>query len=255
MKAIKNILRRVIPYTMIALIEILKNGRLVRGPLTYNQDGLATRHNCDFMNDQHFIESYNCGKQTGSWGESDIHYRAYIACWAANKVKNLEGDFVECGVNKGGLASTVMNYVDFNSLNKRFYLLDTFCGLDDKYICEEEREHGIKAGGYHECYDDVKRTFEHFNNVEIIKGTVPDTLSFVHAKKVCYLSIDMNCVEPEIAAAEFFWDKLVSGGVIILDDYGWSGHIVQKDAFDDFVSKKDVQVLSLPTGQGLIFKP
>ena len=65
----------------------------------------------------------------------------------------------------------------------------------------------------------------------------------------------MNCEIPEIAAAEFFWDTLVSGGVIVLDDYGWQGHIVQKHAFDLFSSRKGVQVLSLPTGQGLIFKP
>ena len=255
MEIIKNILRRVIPHTVITSIETLKYGRLVRGPLTYNQDGLATRHNCDFMNDSHFIESYNRGKQTGSWGEFDIHYRAYIACWVANKVKNLEGDFIECGVNKGGLALTVMNYINFKFLPKNFYLLDTFCGLSDEYISKEERKHYIRAGGYDECYNDVLRTFSDFKNVEIIRGTVPDTLPSVQAKKVCFISIDMNCMEPEIAAAEFFWDKLISGGVIVLDDYGWSGHIIQKHAFDDFASRKGVQVLSLPTGQGLIFKP
>ena len=65
----------------------------------------------------------------------------------------------------------------------------------------------------------------------------------------------MNCAAPEIAAAEFFRDNLVSGAVIVLDDYGWKGYIEQKKAFDDFASRKGVQVLSLPTGQGLIFKP
>ena len=65
----------------------------------------------------------------------------------------------------------------------------------------------------------------------------------------------MNCAVPEIAAAEYFWDKLVSGAVIVLDDYGWVCHIEQKLAFDEFASRKNVQVLVLPTGQGLIFKP
>jgi hypothetical protein len=76
----------------------------------------------------------------------------------------------------------------------------------------------------------------------------------IKAEKVCYLSIDMNCKEPEIAAAEFFWDKLVSSGVIVLDDYGFTLHRAQKDAFDEFAFKRGVRVLSLPTGQGLIFK-
>ena len=58
------------------------------------------------------------------------------------------------------------------------------------------------------------------------------------------------------AAAEFFWPRLVSGAVIILDDYGYSDDYVrQKRAFDTFARTKNVQVLLLPTGQGLIFKP
>jgi O-methyltransferase len=227
---------------------------LVQGPLTYNQDGLASCHNADFMKEPLFMDSYALGKSTGSWGESDIHWRAFVACWAANKAKTLPGDFVECGVNKGGLALTVINYVDLNSLGKKFYLLDTFAGLSEKYISDKERVRGVVPGGYEECYAAVCKTFENFN-VEIIRGTVPDTLSQVTTERVSYLSIDMNCALPEVAAAEFFWPKLVSGAVIVLDDYGWPTHEEQKLELDVFAKKHDVQVLPLPTGQGLIIKP
>lgn len=227
---------------------------LVAGPLTYNQDGLASTHNCDFMKDKLFMESYALGKRTGSWGAADIPWRAFVCCWAANKAKHLAGDFVECGVNKGGYSRAIMHYIDFPSLHKKFHLLDTFEGLSEKYITEAEKKEGVKPGGYEECYAEVKETFKDFN-VQIIKGTVPDTLPQVETKKVCYLSIDMNCVAPEIAAAEFFWDKLASGAPLVLDDYGWAGHIEQKRAFDAFAAQRGVQVLSLPTGQGLIFKP
>ena len=37
----------------------------------------------------------------------------------------------------------------------------------------------------------------------MIRGTVPDTLATTDIDKVCYLSIDMNIVKPEIAAIEF----------------------------------------------------
>jgi len=224
------------------------------GEFTYDRDGLYTLHNSDFIKDPLFAEAYKFGKATGSWGDADVEWRAYIACWVAAKVMGLEGDFVECGVNRGGLSRTVIHYVDFNSLGKKFYLLDTFQGLDEKYISKEEKKLNINPGVYEECYDAVKETFKPFN-VQIIKGSVPETLDEVKSQKVCYLSIDMNCVEPEIAAAEFFWDKLVSGGIMILDDYGWSMYYEQKKAFDIFASQKGVKVLSLPTGQGLIFKP
>jgi len=157
-------------------------------------------------------------------------------------------------VYKGGLALTVMHYINFKTLNQKFYLLDTFRGLSEKYILDEEKKLG-KPRVYEECFERVKETFKEFKNVVIIRGTVPDTLPQVKAEKIAYLSLDMNCTQPEIAAAEFFWDKLVSGAVIILDDYGWQGHIIQKQAFDKFALRKGVQVLSLPTSQGLIFKP
>jgi hypothetical protein len=58
----------------------------------------------------------------------DPRWRVYTACWAASHAVNLPGDFVECGVNRGGMALTIMEYLNFNSLGKRFFLLDTYCG-------------------------------------------------------------------------------------------------------------------------------
>jgi hypothetical protein len=88
-----------------------------------------------------------------------------------------------------------------------------------------------------------------------VKGRIPESLSEVAAERVSFLSIDLNNAAPEIAAAKFFWDKLVSGAAMILDDYGWKKHIVQKRAFDEFAKHRGVPILSLPTGQGLILKP
>jgi len=223
----------------------------VPGPLTYNQDGLATVHNCDFLHDPHFLEAYRLGEETGSWAGAQIHWRAYVVCWAADKASRLEGDFVECGVNRGGYSRAVMHYVGFPRLDKAFYLLDTFRGLEDKYLSDAERKRGTK---YEHCYEAVCKTFEGSRAV-IVRGAVPETLPQVKAAKVCYLSIDMNCAAPEIAAAEYFWDKLVPGAVIVLDDYGWRLNYEQTVAFDRFAREKGVMVLGLPTGQGLIFKP
>ena len=75
---------------------------LVEGPLSYNQDGLATRHNCDFLRDERFARAYDLGRSTGSWLDAEPAWRAYVACWAAERASRLEGDFVECGVNHGG---------------------------------------------------------------------------------------------------------------------------------------------------------
>ncbi|MFL6230930.1 MAG: TylF/MycF/NovP-related O-methyltransferase [Pyrinomonadaceae bacterium] len=221
---------------------------------TYDRDGLKTLHNSDFLEDTLFREAYRLGRETGSWHGHDIEWRAYIVCWAASKGKGLEGDYVECGVNRGGYSRLAMHYIDFAGMNgKKFYLVDTYNGIPEEFIEEENR--ALFEGRYAECYEEVVRRFAPFENAVVVRGTVPRVLPEVKAEKVCYLSLDMNCAAPEIAAAEFFWDKLSGGAVMILDDYGFSQFTRQKHAFDAFARAKGVEVLSLPTGQGLIFKP
>jgi hypothetical protein len=231
---------------------------MVPGPLTYNQDGLATEANADFLSDPRFQEAHRLGAETGSWGDPQIQWRVYVVCWAADKASRLEGDFVECGVYRGGFARAAMHFVDFPKLDKTFYLFDTFRGLEDKLVSDAERKRGIphayKHYTYEGCYEAVSKTFEGMR-VVIVRGVVPETLSEVKAEKVSFLSIDMNCAAPEIAAAEYFWDRMVSGGVIVVDDYGRERHYEQKVAFDRFAARKGVMVLGLPTSQGLIFKP
>ena len=253
---------------LIRLTRIMANNfggyDLIRGQFTYNQDGLATRHNCDFMMDETFLRAYRAGVTTKSWNPAGMTieswktdnpaWRAFVICWAAQQGMKLDGDFVECGVNRGGNARTIVDFVGFERSKKTFYLLDTFCGLVDSCLSPEEKNSGKTAGGYVECYEEVCKTFGEFSNVVIIKGIVPATLPLVKAERIAFLSIDMNCAEPEIAAGEFFWDKLVAGAVIVLDDYGWTGYIEQKHAWDKFAQDRNTMVLALPTGQGIIIK-
>jgi len=228
--------------------------RLLWPSLTYCQDGLATEHNGDFLYDPRFTSAYALGRETGSWRGREIPWRAYVACWAAEHASRLPGDMVECGVYRGGLARTVMAYITFETLPKTFYLLDTFCGIPEEQILLEERRLGRGMERYEECYQDVVQTFKRFPNVVIIRGPIPDTLTQVPAEQICYLSLDMNSAMAEVAALNYFWEKLVSGAVVLLDDYGFRDYAPQKQAIDTFATAQGERVLSLPTGQGLIIR-
>lgn len=243
-----------------SLIE--KNHVLPKSRITYSNDLLYTFHNSDFLKDPLFIESYELGKNTDNGTllkDNDIQWRIHVLCWAASHAMHLEGDFVDCGVHTGIFPRAVINYTNFQNSSKRYFLLDTFKGLDERYSNEEELKRNETMGYDKEdsnlLYKQVVNTFKDFN-VKIIKGAVPETLEHVDSDKICYLSIDMNCVVPEVAALEFFWDKMVSGGVIILDDYGYANSFNdQKEAQDAFAYSKGVRILSLPTCQGLLLKP
>lgn len=227
---------------------------ILPGRPSYAEDGFATIHNADFRTDPDFSHAYAVGLQTDSW--AGVQWRAHVYSWFALQSYGLEGDFVECGVNRGGFARMVFDYTPIKNSRKKFYLLDTYSGLVPESLNEREVESGIAAVyNYGECYQDVVRTFSPFSNAVIVRGRVPDTLSEVGSTRVAFLSIDMNCVEPEIAAAHHFWDRLVPGAVMLLDDYGHPRHHEQKMAFDQFAREKGVKILSLPTEQAIIQKP
>jgi hypothetical protein len=228
----------------------------------YDQDGLRSIHNHEFMDDPSFCRAYERGVQAAGQNYR-WHWRVHTGLWAATSASRLEGDFVECGVNRGFLSSAIMAYLDWDKLGKHFYLLDTFTGIDERFISPDDKTAGavernrahLTSGFYVEKVETVKANFSEWKNVSLIQGSIPETLPQVGADQVAYLHLDMNCSPPEVAAAEFFWDRLVSGAFILLDDYAYNGYRPQKVAMDDFAAAKGVNILCLPTGQGLLIKP
>ncbi|MFP3551100.1 glycosyltransferase [Paraburkholderia sp. SIMBA_049] len=221
----------------------------------YNQDGLSTTHNTGWMSDPRFATAYAAGEATGSWSGAAIHWRVHVACWFAERAMQREGDLIECGVNRGGIARSILSYCSEQISAKRFYLLDTYEGIPNSVLSERERAHfGLFKDYYSECYQAVVQTFKAFPNVYPIRGLVPETFNQVESKQFCFVHIDMNNVKSEMAAAEYLWPLMVDGGVMLLDDYGWEACRDQRDAFDAFAAKRGLSVLSLPTGQGVLMK-
>ncbi|HEX8192590.1 MAG TPA: TylF/MycF/NovP-related O-methyltransferase [Allosphingosinicella sp.] len=222
--------------------------------VTYYHDGLLSAHNCDFLADPHFQRAYAAGKATGSWWDHDLEWRAHVICWAAQRGLALGGDYVECGVHRGGFSRMLADYVGLDRhLDRKLYLIDTYRGVPKEFRSEGQED--VLESLYTDSYRDVLRTFAPFPNAKVVRGRIPDVLPEVRPEQVCYLSIDLNCVEPSIAAADHFWPLMVPGAAMILDDYGFSGFFDQKVAFDGWALRSGVEILSLPTGQGLVLKP
>lgn len=216
---------------------------------TFKDDGMLTINNADFLSDPRFVQSFaaaldsipeNIVKDT----LGVLRWRAHVCCWAANQAKHLEGDFVECGVWYGVLSRALAEYVDFDKSDKTFYLLDPWGGL----------QMGNSSDYQPDIYDVVKSRFSKYSNVRMIRGLVPETLLQVPSQKVAFLSIDMNGIEPERQALNYFYDKMVPGGVIYFDDYGVAGYEGLKAMVDEFFKNKPESIMYIPTGQGIVVK-
>lgn len=233
---------------------------------TYDADSLTVaQKSVGFLESPRFRAAYDRGMDSGHHivrerGSSDdihIEWRVHVVLWAAGHAARLPGDFVECGVNTGIYSLAICDYLDFNTTGKSFWLFDTFSGIPEEQISGRERSLGRveeNAAYYSDCYEIARENFAPYPRAQLVRGKVPETLPTVPIGQVAYLSIDMNIVEPEIAALEFFWDKLAVGAPIVLDDYGWLGYRPQKEAIDEFARDRNVEVLELPTGQGLILR-
>lgn len=231
---------------------------LVPSIVTYNQDGLVTMHSTEALRADAFLEAYRAAKATGSWsgplGQADIHWRAHVVCWVGRQASRLPGDFVECGVARGGTAVLLLEYLGEAAFReRRFFLYDTFRGLDPSRSSARELEQ--TEGYYVDCYEDVRRLLAGRSCVRIIRGSLPDTLDDGAPERVSYLHIDLNAAEPERRTLEFFWDRLVPGAMVLFDDYGWVACAAQKSAIDEVLRNRGVEALTLPTGQGLAMKP
>ena len=275
---VRALLKKIIETTGYTLIK--KASSLPSGiPGTYyDQDSLRTNHNHEFILDPKFIEAYNRAcKAQGSMKsaakdmfdnnskepEYHWHWRVHIGLWVALQASMLNGDFVECGVNRGMLSSGIMKYLNWDSLGKKFYLIDTFRGIDQSLLTQPEKEEGysekneqlLSSGFYVSGVESVKENFSEWKNITIVEGTVPQVLKNLDVGAVAYLHLDMNNATPEMAALEFFWDFLIPGAFILMDDYAYNGYHNQKLGLDEVARKKGVKIASLPTGQGLLIKP
>lgn len=201
----------------------------------------------------HYYDQYN--------RPDGIAWRINTLVWAAKTALNLPGDFVECGVFKGDMSWVVANCVDFAKVEKTFYLYDTFAGFSSKYSSPDDFwlspslfDLNNKFYNIPDLEKEVRQRFKDYPNIKVIKGVVPDILSETAPSQIAYLHVDLNSPGPEIGALECLFERVVSGGVIVFDDYGWLDFQKLKIAEDNWMNERGYSILELPTGQGMVIK-
>ncbi len=165
---------------------------------------------------------------------------------------NIQGDFVECGVWRGG------NLILYELLNQKYNLdkkvfgFDTFEGMpmpgehDFKYnnlsaMDLYNRKVKIENNWCKSTLDEVKRNIltECSNvNVKLIKGKVENTLLVKEniPDKISILRIDTDFYESTKIELEILFPKLEKNGVLIIDDYG--SYKGARKAVDEYFKKK-----------------
>lgn len=163
---------------------------------------------------------------------------------AANSIEK-PGAFVECGTYTGTTAEMICRYCDLEQNQKKFFLFDLFEFADgDTHTKLPEHKSGL--------YESVLEKFAPYPSVRIVQGRVPDVFSDVCPDQIAFLHVDMNDPIPELLAYHHLFDRMVPGGIIVLDDYGHVGRQDQLMVANAFFESRGRRVFEIPTGQGIV---
>ncbi len=170
----------------------------------------------------------------------------YVSQW------KIPGSFVECGVWRGGATmAAALTLKQFGDTDRSIYLYDTFTGMTEPKDEDSDPRGKINV---HETYrkkqtgvdesnwcradlDDVKqnmaKTDYPFDKFMFVEGKVEDTLPNTLPEEIAILRLDTDWYESTKQELIYLFPRLVSKGVIIVDDYySWTG---SKQAVDEYL--------------------
>lgn len=163
------------------------------------------------------------------------------------------GDFVECGVWRGGNSIAAKLTFEHYGSDKKVWSLDTFAGMtapsehDSTAFSPEpaaDRHRTGQAGSHNEwCFaslEDVRDNFERagvdLSGVRFVRGDVLETLKVPDniPSEICTLRLDTDFYESTKAELENLYPRLSVGGVLLVDDFGhWQG---ARQAVEEYLS-------------------
>jgi O-methyltransferase len=227
--------------------------RTVHRIFTYWADGMATAHYSPFIDDREFDLSY--WEMSRGWlSEEDVRWRMWLLTTLAQQCQQLPGNFAEFGTWRGGCAYMILSRTKV-AAEHRFFLFDTFTGIPADRLTERERKQGF-AGRLRdtsvEYVDDLLARWR--PRYELCPGDIFQTLDAVDVGALSFAHIDMNAMAPSQLALEFAYEKMLPGGIIVFDDYGWASCEDQRVMIDEFFADLPEKAIALPTGQACVIK-
>jgi O-methyltransferase len=188
-----------------------------------------------------------------------LKWRHYFVHWTASEAACLksshENNFVELGVCDGLTAWYAALARQGAACEGKFYLYDAWAAMRDDLLTESEK---TSAGSY--AYLSLENTKKNlsltgFDNFVFNKGYIPESfITSENPETVAWLHIDLNSALPTLAALDYFWGRMVQGGIVLFDDFSWPGYEDAREKIEAWSDAHGVQILHLPTGQATITK-
>jgi hypothetical protein len=171
---------------------------------------------------------------------------------------DVSGDFAECGVWRGGsVMAAALACMHFGDTGRRIHLFDTFegnpePGPDDldwdgrsphnawKQLTDQGKKWGY-GGPLEVVRQNVLRTGYPEENFVFVPGRVEETLPDAAPQSLALLRLDTDLYESTAHELETLYPRLVPGGVLIIDDYGY--YRGARKATDEYLNRTRAKIL------------
>jgi O-methyltransferase len=151
-------------------------------------------------------------------------YRCYeIWSMVGEAAKLQQGDLLEVGVWRGGTGALIAAQSARFIAPARVFLCDTFTGVVKTGAQDTIYKDGMHADTSLEI---VKQLLGQLglNNAVVLPGIFPDqTADRIQARWFRFCHIDVDVYQSAKEVCEWLWPRLVSGGLLVFDDYGMRG--------------------------------
>jgi hypothetical protein len=180
---------------------------------------------------------------------------------------NVPGAVVECGVWRGGSMQAVARTLHQAGVHDReLFLYDTFEGMTEPTEADV-RYDGVPAAQRlatsdkeqsrvwaYATLEDVRAGFEPLpypgERIHFVKGPVEETIPGQLPDQIAILRLDTDWYESTAHELKHMYDRLVPGGVLMIDDYGWWQG--SRKATDEFLERTGEPLLLLRMGTGRV---
>jgi len=183
-------------------------------------------------------------------------YRLYEIHGLVKQLHKLpEGDILEVGVWRGGTGALLAWTAKRCGLSSRVFLADTFQGVvkagdkDSRYIGGEHADTSRKI------VEDLLGGALGLNNFEILPGVFPEQTGQAVsdcAFRLCHIDVDVYNSARDVN--EWVWDRLVPGGMVVYDDYGFEPCVGVTRYVNEQIGLADRMVVHNLNGHAIVFK-
>ena len=173
-----------------------------------------------------------------------------------DRVLNLPGDVIECGVFQGVTSILMARLMDIRGSDKKLYLFDSFIGLPepDRQV---DTSSIFQKGGWTASREEVEARLAEYNVLQrcvFHEGWFSETLpTLAEDQRFCFAYIDADLYSSTVDCLKHLWVRMERGSIAVFDDYHHPSGGVRK-ALDEWLAETDEIIHVGPASQGFVIR-